>query len=208
MLADIPYMKSNKNVTAIIEKMKQAAQPATFTLDFLKDLGFPSSNDRGIIKVLKYIGFIDQNSKPLEPYRRFLDHTQSKHVMAEQLRIAYDDLFNANKNADKMSSNDLKGWFRSKTGNSDAVAEKIASTFKSLSDLADFSQEKPTHKEKETEARKETPEPVLVNSNKSTTESSSAPIGLVYRFEIHLPDTQNIDTYRAIFKALKEELLR
>ncbi|MGA2631839.1 MAG: hypothetical protein ABSG54_16705, partial [Terriglobia bacterium] len=32
--------------------------------------------------------------------------------------------------------------------------------------------------------------------------------GLVYRIEIHLPDTQNIDTYRAIFRALREELAR
>jgi len=29
--------------------------------------------------------------------------------------------------------------------------------------------------------------------------------GLVYRLEIHLPDTQNVDTFRAIFRALREE---
>jgi hypothetical protein len=33
-------------------------------------------------------------------------------------------------------------------------------------------------------------------------------IGLVYRFEIHLPDTQNVDTFRAIFKAMREELMQ
>ncbi|MEO0332090.1 MAG: hypothetical protein AAF223_10440, partial [Bacteroidota bacterium] len=31
--------------------------------------------------------------------------------------------------------------------------------------------------------------------------------GLVYRLEIHLPDTQNIETYRSIFRALREELM-
>ncbi len=32
-------------------------------------------------------------------------------------------------------------------------------------------------------------------------------LGLVYRIEIHLPETQNIETYRSIFKALREELM-
>ena len=91
MTNEIPYMQASKNITAILEKMMHAAQPTTFTLDFLKDLGFPSSNDRGVIKMLKYIGLLDQNGKPQEAYRKFLDQTQSKYVLAEQLRIAYDD---------------------------------------------------------------------------------------------------------------------
>ncbi|UTD13672.1 DUF5343 domain-containing protein [Treponema denticola] len=205
MTNEIPYMQASKNITAILEKMMHAAQPTTFTLDFLKDLGFPSSNDRGVIKMLKYIGLLDQNGKPQEAYRKFLDQTQSKYVLAEQLRIAYDDLFNANKHADEMSIAELKGWFRTKTGVSEAVAEKIATTFKTFVDFADFSRGKQVHPIKHDKVQSESSIP-LVQSTNGIDDNNR--IGLVYRFEIHLPDTQNIDTYRAIFKALKEELIK
>jgi len=206
MQNDIPYMPSVKNVAAIFEKISQAAQPTSFTLDFLKDLGFASTNDRAFIKMLKFIGFLDQNGKPLDPYRKYLDHKQAKHVLAEQLRIAYDDLFIANKNAQSMQQSDLKGWFRSKTGTGDAVAEKIASTFRTFADLADFSEvkEKKIHKTTQDESIDLSTSPISIPANDQNLNN----IGLVYRFEIHLPDTQNIDTYRAIFKALKEELLK
>jgi len=203
MNIDIPYMPSVKNVNAIMAKIQGASLPASFTIDFLRDLGFPSSNDRSLIKFLKYIGFIDNNSKPLEPYKKYLDHNNSKKVLGQQLKIAFDDLFIAHKNANKMSGSELKGWFRTKTGQSDAVAEKIASTFKAFADLSEFADhtgEKATDKNDELSKDKgEIPISLPLENNK---------LGLVYRFEIHLPDTQNIDTYRAIFKAIKEELLK
>jgi hypothetical protein len=37
-----------------------------------------------------------------------------------------------------MTVEQLKGWFKSKTGKGDAVAIKIATTFKTLADYADF----------------------------------------------------------------------
>jgi hypothetical protein len=42
------------------------------------------------------------------------------------------------KEAHERSSAQLKGWFKTKTGAGDAVAEKMASTFGSLADYADF----------------------------------------------------------------------
>jgi len=172
----------------------------------MKDLGFPSSTDRSMLKMLKFIGFIDQNGKPLEAYRKFLDHTQSKKIIAEQLRTAYDDLFNANKSAEKMSQNELKGWFRSKTGVGEAVAEKIASTFKTFAEMGDFSHTKTHITDSTSELKNEQSIPLPIHPGNQETNTST--IGLVYRFEIHLPDTQNIDTYRAIFKAIKEELMK
>jgi hypothetical protein len=204
MNTDVPYMGTSKNVSAILAKIQTASCPIAFTIDFLKDLGFTSSNDRGIVKVLKYIGFLDQNSKPLEPYRKFLDHTISKQILADQLRVAYDDLFNAHNNADKLPASDLKGWFRTKTGQSDAVSEKIATTFRTIADNADFSGKQNPKKTENSSPKIEVGLPEKVDKK----ETEHADLSLVYRFEIHLPDTQNIDTYRAIFRAIKEELLK
>ncbi len=199
---NVPYMPSIKNLNAILDKVQHAAVPEAFGYDFLKDLGFTSSNDRSIIKVLRYLGFLDPSGRPQTPYRDFVDHNKTKHVLAERLRAAFDDLYTANKTAHEMTVDALKGWFKSKTGKGDAVALKMASTFKGLAGYADFSKsvEAPPKKVEEKQESKIPPE-------KNQRQINLGEMGLVYRFEIHLPDTQNVDTFRAIFKAMREELM-
>lgn len=208
MNSDVPYMVSVSNLHKILDAIQRAGAPEVFHLDFLKDLGFGSSNDRGAIKLLKYIGFLDTSGKPQSSYRDFMDHTKSKKVLASRIRASFDDLFTSDRHANTKSVEQLKGWFKTKTGAGDSVAQKIASTFKSLAQYADFSGpaehlDIPTL-EQTVEKPLERNEEVSVATKHSR---AGAGIGLVYRFEIHLPDTQNVDTFRAIFRALREELM-
>ena len=200
---DVPYLASVKNLHKILDKIQHAAVPETFSYEFLRDLGFSSSNDRSVLRVLKYIGFLDSSGRPQDPYRDFVDHTKSKHTLAERLRVAYDDLYTSDKKAHDKSADELKGWFKSKTGKGDAVSIKIATTFKSLSQYADFSNANTTAKKPPAQEKTTEEEPELVPPM-GTLESK---FSLVHRVELHLPDTQNMETYRAIFKALREELM-
>jgi len=202
---NIPYMNSVKKLHAMLDAIQNAGIPESFNKDFLVDLGYTSSYDTALIKVLRYLGFLDSSNKPQDSYRQFVDHTRAKKVLGQRMMVAFDDLYLSDKNAHTKQTNQLKGWFKTKTGSSDAVAMKISATFKSLADYADFSggaQRKQTppeeHKEESSKAEFELP-PIIP--------PKSTDIGLVYRFEIHLPDTQNVDTFRAIFKALREELM-
>jgi hypothetical protein len=201
---DVPYIPSIKNVHALLDAIQRAAVPEAFTVDFLKDLGFTSSNDRPITKLLKFLGMLDSANRPQTAYREFLDHTKAKAVLAGRIRAAYDDLFTADKNAHTKTASALKGWFRTKTGAGDKVAEKMATTFRSLAQYADFSAAPHAETKPESDKKAATPiQPLPAATKPATLEGS---LGLVYRIEIHLPDTQNIDTYRAIFRALREEL--
>lgn len=200
-------MPSVKNLHSILNAIQRAAVPESFSYEFLKDLGFSSSNDRSIIKLLKYLGMLDVSGRPQTSYKEFVDHTKTKIVLAQRLKTAYDDLYTSDKKAHEKSVDALKGWFKSKTGKGDEVAKKMAITFKNLATYADFTKEiKPTVTHPEAEAmpkevtgeKKEASIPIGI---------SESHLGLVYRLEIHLPDTQNIETYRAIFKALREELM-
>lgn len=209
MDVNVPYMPSNKNLHAILDAAQHAAVPESFSYEFLRDLGFTSSNDRSIIKVLKYLGMLDASGRPQKSYRDFVDHTKTKSVLAQRLKAAYDDLYVSHKKAHEKSVEDLKGWFRSKTGKGDAVAYKMAQTFKALASYSDFKSEPMetvSHPEAKPESTSgsETPPPETNGGNGSS--GFGGGLGLVYRLEIHLPDTQNIETYRAIFKAMKEEL--
>jgi hypothetical protein len=200
---NVPYMPSVKNLHSILDAAQHASVPETFSYEFLRDLGFSSSNDRSVIKVLKYLGMLDTSGRPQTSYKDFVDHTKTRQILAQRLKAAYDDLYTSHKQAHEKTVDELKGWFRSKTGKGDAVAWKMATTFKSLADYADFKKklEEPIkHPEAEGKKPLETPPTELKG------ERLSNQIGLVYRLEIHLPDTQNIETYRAIFRALREEL--
>lgn len=205
---NVPYMPSNKNLHAILDAAQHAAVPESFSYEFLRDLGFTSSNDRSIIKVLKYLGMLDASGRPQKSYRDFVDHTKTKSVLAQRLKAAYDDLYVSHKKAHEKSVEELKGWFRSKTGKGDAVAYKMAATFKGLASYADFTRE-PAETASHPEARSEntsSSEAPSPETNGGNGGGFGGGLGLVYRLEIHLPDTQNIETYRAIFKAMKEEL--
>ena len=100
----------------------------------------------------------------------------------------------------------LKGWFKSKTGASDSVAQKIASQFRSLAQYADFEAKLPGEAQPKT-PEKITPPETVVPSKPPVAPEGLSGLGLVYRLEIHLPDTQNVETFRAIFRALREELI-
>jgi len=204
MDTDVPRMPSVKNLHPILNSIQKAAVPDAFGVDFLKDMGYTSSNDRSVIKVLKFLGMLDASGKPQASYREYMDHTKSKKVIASCMMNAYDDLFKSDKNAHSKSATDLKGWFKTKTGYGEKVAEKMETTFKAIASYADFSgatvePEKPVEQEVRPQVEVELP--------KHSGDTGAHSIGLTYRIEVHLPDTTNVDTFRAIFKAIREELM-
>ena len=213
MDTDVPRMPSVKNLHPILDSMQKAAVPDGFGIDFLKDMGYTSSNDRAIIKVLKYLGMLDSSGKPQSSYREFVDHTKSKVVLAACIRSAYDDLFKSDRNAHTKAASELKGWFKTKTGVGEKVAEKMATTFKSISAYADF-ENSPAQVEG-SDSPQEEPSDDEPNVAPQADPRMSIPIaqsgqngiGLTYKIEVHLPDTTNIDTYRSIFRAIREELM-
>jgi hypothetical protein len=209
MNTEVPYMPSVTNVARILDAIQKAGAPEAFGLDFLKDLGFTSSNDRAVIKLLKYIGFLDTSGKPQTAYREFMDGARARSVLATKLRSAYDDLFTSDREAHGQAVAKLKGWFKTKTGVGDAVAEKMASTFKALANYATFEQLPPGAPSPSIRSSSQDEDKVvdpIVSSKNGGNGNHAGAFSFAYRIEVHLPDTANVDTYRAIFKALREEL--
>jgi hypothetical protein len=66
MATEFPYMVSNNKIGPILEKIRTAAKPSKFTNEFLKHVGFTSSNDRAIIPLLKKLGFLSDDGVPTE----------------------------------------------------------------------------------------------------------------------------------------------
>ena len=192
------YLTTTKNTRAVLDAIQKAGVPPKFTYAFLTQLGFPSSSDRPFISVLKALRFLDDGGAPTERYRRFKDPGESGAVMAEALRGAYADVFAVNQDAHRLSHNELKGIFARLSEKGESVTEKMAATFKTLADRADFSA---------------VPEEVQPAGPVDATEAVSASnargmraLQLRHDVHVHLPATADITVYDAIFRSLREHL--
>lgn len=208
------YLTSTKRLSEILDALKTAKAPEKFTQGFLESLEFKSKGDRLIIGVLKCLGFIDDAGKPMDRYFHFIDQSQSARVLADAIEDAYADLFAVNRNANRLSKQEIVGKFKtlSQGQYSDAVINMMAMTFTALVSLADFdtprkrANEGDDKKEKTEEASSETPEPNAHIEHGEAAKNVKLG-GLVYNIQIVLPESRDPKVYDALFRSLKEHLL-
>lgn len=181
-----------------------AKAPDKFTVKFMEDLGYTSSNDRQFVNVLKSIGFLDDSGTPTDRYFKFLDQSCSKQIVAEGIKEAYSDLFALNINANALSKEEIIGKFKTLTSGSkeNATLGYMASTFLNLCAYADWSTLTPVSKELGAKEHK------LPQASKSEHEITVVPKGfdLNYDIHIHLPATRDQAVYDALFASLAKHL--
>lgn len=204
------YMTSVKNLAAIFQKIVEGAAPDKFTIAHLKGLGFSSSNDFGVLALLKDLGFLTGDGTPTNRYLSYRDRTQSRQILGEALREAYGDLFLINEALSERDRTAVEGKFKQVHNVTDRVAAEQAKTFFALLQLADITKtnslpQSVTFDPIEEKRRPESPsEPVKPPADSPQRVSLG---GLRYNIEIHLPATKDVEVYNAIFKSLKEHLL-
>lgn len=215
------YLVTVKNIPAFFDSLLSAKAPDTFTQKFIEGLGFKSTNDRLFISLLKGLGFLDANATPTERYFKFLDQSESKHVLAEAIEEAYEDLFSVNRKAYELSSADVKNKLKTLTQgkHSDKVISLMASTFKSLSEYAEWQTDsvaygktpKPKvviHKEDGDATTVEIKQPVTESFDDLPKQKlSNTNTQFHYNIQIHLPESRDESVYDAIFKSLRRHLL-
>lgn len=196
------YLTSVKRLPDALKAIRSAQAPDRFSQKFLEDLGFTSSNDRLLIGVLKSLGLLSDQGQPTDRYYRYLDETQSAAVLAEGVRDAYADLFQLNRNAHEMSASDVFNKMRtlSQGKYSDDVLKKMSNTFRALAAEANF-EDLPPEVNDELD---EQPEEVLAPPSETGLKLG----GLVYNIQLHLPESRDPAVYDALFRSLRQHLLR
>lgn len=199
------YLITTKNLSAVINSIVSAKAPEHFTNKFLENLNFKSSNDRLYVGLFKGLGLLDEGGVPTPRYYEFIDQTQTDKVLAICIEEAYEDLFNLKKDAQNMTVDEVKNKFKTLTQGqkSDKVLGLMANTFKSLCDLADWSEQgvvAENSDEIEIEQSHTTPHNIVSSQQ-------TAKMSLNYNIQIHLPETTNMAVYDAIFQSLKKHLM-
>lgn len=204
------YLISAKNLTKFLDAIRNAKPPQRFTLQFLRDLDFKSTNDRLFIPVLKALGFIDATGIPKQRYFDYLDPAQSKVVLAQGIKDAYEDLFRLNLNAQKLPRAEITGKLRSLTQGtiSHAVLGNMVKTFFELAKHADFDKAAPPAVPNPTPEDVDQPPqiPQPPQAPKSERDSSRHAPTFSYRIEVVLPSSRDRAVYDAIFSSMRDHL--
>lgn len=208
------YMITANHLPGILEAIQHAGVPPRFTQEFLRSLGYESSNDRAVIGVLKSLGFLDQSGVPTDQYRAYRNRAEAPYILATAIREAYSDLFLAHENAQTLPAERVKGILATRVDKGDAVLKKMAATFRALVASAKWDREDGTDAPPSTDEAvpDSSDEPVsataaMAGVPRPTVTGPGAGPEFHYNIQIHLPVTKDIAVYNAIFKSLREHLL-
>lgn len=136
-MVDFAYTTVPGKIKALFAKIREVGVPPKATQQWLRTVGFKSSNDMGLLGVLKFIGFIDPSGVPTSTWTQYRG-ANHKRVIGEAIRKGYAELFAVYSDAWHRSSADLEHVFSTSSSGGRQVIAKTVSTFKSLTELAEF----------------------------------------------------------------------
>lgn len=203
------YTQKAGAIPAYFDAVLDAQPPERFTIKFLENLGFTSTNDRLFIGILKNLGFLDADGVPQQKYYDFMDRSQSRSIIADAIREAFSDLFAVNKKANELSADDIKNKLRTLYAGkkTDNVIDRITKTFIALCEYADFSKAAVVKKKGEEKPKETKKEGQRILDRGITTVGGAVSLdSLQYHINIVLPESRDQAVYDAIFRSLREHL--
>ena len=213
MASKLPYMLSTGSIPKILGKIQNARRPERFTQDFLETkLGHKGGSARPIIPLLKRMGFLGSDGVPTFLYDRFRNIQTQGFAIAEGMKNAFSELFDRNEYVYEMSREELTGQVVEITGaaKDDRNTTAIIGTFLALNELADFECEEP--ESPALEAKSEANHSVQLSDNapnmSSITNKDNIELRVGYTINLNLPETNDPEVFNAIFKALRDNLLK
>src|SRR2546421_625375 len=140
-MAEFPYTVVGNNLKRFLQHIQSAGVPAKVTNAYLESVGFKSTNDRAIIGVLKFIGFVESSGAPSAAWISFRSTSDGRVILAKALREAYSDLFATYPDAYRRDAEALRNYFSTHTKLGDRALTSVVQTFKTLCEMADFDPE-------------------------------------------------------------------
>lgn len=207
MAGNLPYVNQPGSMVKILQKIREAKTPERFTSDFLKTkLGFTGGNHQQIVPLAKKLALLNSDATPTPLYSKFRNEGTSKAAMAEALRRGYKELFDRNEYANNLNSEEFKGLVVEITGHEakSRVVQLICQTFENLRKLADFESALPAADKIPAAAGIEP----AAEAGGTPPHEAAVRLGLSYTINLVLPKTEDVAVFNAIFKSLRENILK
>lgn len=212
MTITLPYIASYGNVEKCLNKIIEAETPPTFSQDHLaKTFKMTGGGAMPVIKLLKRLGFLSENGAPTQIYRDFRINSTRGAAAAKALKIGYAELFKQNEYIYKETDEKLKEAIIStlQCDNTDSRIAKILRCFNIIKAFANFEQVSD-----ETVMQTENHPLSRFNDNdqeenlRAPTKDQNIGLNLAYVVNLNLPESPNPEVFNAIFKSLKDNLLK
>ena len=210
-MAALPYVTATGNIEKALKGIKAAATPESVSQDFVKTiLGIKGGSGNQMTAFLKKIGFATADGTPTDLYKKFRNSTTEGWAAAQALKTGYASLYVRNEYMHKLSDDDLKGLVLEETGaeQDSSVVSLIITCIKQLKKFATWST--PSIEDKPDKASTE-----MLPSGAPSQQNSMGPpmpqrlgLNLGYTINLNLPATSDPAVFNAIFRALKEHLLK
>jgi hypothetical protein len=207
-MATLPYVTAPGNVTRALNAIISASTPDKVTQDFVKEmLGIPGGSGNQIASYLKKIGFVAADGTPTDIYKKFRNEDTRGAAAAAALRYGYAPLHKRNEYMHTLNATKLKGLIIEETGAGED-SSSVSNTAKCIENLKAFAKhDQPLAKEDEKQDPPKPPATVDRQPPPSPTGGSMS-LNLGYTINLNLPPTTDIAVFNAIFKSLKDNLLR
>jgi hypothetical protein len=206
-MAAMTYVTAPGNVEKAFLGIKAAATPAQAGQDFVKSiLKIPGGSGNQVAAFLKKIGFVRADGTPSDIYKRFRNPTTSGTAMMEALRIGYPALFQRNETWYTLGDEELRGLIVEETGQAhdSSVVSLALATIKGMKKFADLKAASKVTVIPHEEHRD--PPPHVPQLPPQLPQGMGLNLG--YTINLNLPATSDIAVFNAIFKSLKEHLLK
>jgi hypothetical protein len=209
MAENPPYLATPGLIPKIFAKIEEERRPERFTQDFLATmLGFTGGSARAFIPLLKRMQFVSSDGTPTALYDQYRNDGTRAAALAAGVRNAYSDIFGRNQFAYNLPREKLASLVTEMTGlpKDSQVGRLIVATFWTLKQGADF----------EAKAAGSTVVPIPASTEENPPPppppardgSEDIQLRVGYTINLNLPETTNPEVFNAIFKSLKEHLLR
>lgn len=208
-MATLPYVTAPRNIEKALNGIKSAATPERVSLDFVKTiLQIPGGSGNQINSYLKKIGFVNPDGTPSNIYKKFRNSATSGGAVAEALKTGYAPLYARNEYMHQLPDDQLKGLILEETGQSEdnSAVGLTLSAIKTLKKYAKWEDIKTVENENNQISSSTMPSTDL--PTKVALPGSKTDLNLSYTITLNLPATSDIAVFNAIFKSLRENLLK
>jgi hypothetical protein len=211
-MATLPYVTAPGNVEKALTAIKAAATPPSVNQDFVKTiLKIPGGSGNEITAYLRKIGFAGTDGAPTEVYKAFRNPATEGKAAAEALKIGYKQLYMRNEYMHEMGDKELRGLVIEETGEEkdSRIVTLVVSCIKAIKKFSKSSELRSDEKidtsasaAVASQAGQGTAQPPI------QPQASRVQMNLGYTINLNLPPTADVAVFNAIFKALKEHLLK
>jgi hypothetical protein len=210
-MATLPYVTAPGNIDKALTGIKTAATPISVSQDFVKTiLKIQGGSGNQMTAYLRKIGFTGPDGTPTDIYKRFRNLATEGQAAAEALKIGYRPLYVRNEYMHRLDDKQLRGLVIEETGEAQDsnVVSMVMSCIKAIKKYAQWTP---------APAAEEKPDRSLVPSTQAK-EVGPPPgddklsrvlrMNLGYTINLNLPATTDVAVFNAIFKSLRENMLK